>query len=64
MAIAALPAWGTISEAADRKQVSEATIRRWIDRGLVRAERIGPRLIRVDLESLDTMGQPIAGDHE
>lgn len=52
-------AWGTIRDAAEREQVSTRTIRRWIARGLIRAERIGPRLIRVDLDSLDQLGRPL-----
>jgi len=57
--------WGTIVEAADRKKVSTKTIRRYISSGLIEAERIGPRLIRVNLSSLDRLGRPLqySGDN-
>lgn len=54
--------WGTIADAAARKQVSVKTVRRWIAAGLVTAERIGPRLIRVDLDSLDMAGRTLDSD--
>jgi excisionase family DNA binding protein len=53
------PEWGTLSQAADRLQVSVKTVRRMISRGEIRANRISPRLIRVDLRSLDSVGQPM-----
>ena len=46
--------WATIQEAADHKKLSTKTIRRYIDQGL-----IGPRLIRVNLESLDNLGRAL-----
>lgn len=51
--------YGSIRTAAQITEVSEKTIRRWIADGLIRAERIGPRLIRVDLESLHDLGRPL-----
>lgn len=51
--------WGTIPEAADRLKVSTKTIRRLIARGEIRATRITPQLIRVDLNSLDSIGRPL-----
>ncbi|TFB92880.1 DNA-binding protein [Cryobacterium sp. HLT2-28] len=54
--------WGTIREAATRRAVSTKTIRRYIARGLVQAERFGPRLIRVNLASLDAVGHSLASD--
>lgn len=57
--------WGTIQEAAELRKVSVYTIRRMITRGQIEAERFGPRLIRVNLASLDTAGRPlqfVAGD--
>lgn len=59
MKAADAPRWGTIQQAAERKSVSVRTIRRYISQGLVRAERIGPRLIRVDLESVDRLGRSL-----
>jgi excisionase family DNA binding protein len=57
----------TISEAADYLNVSGKTIRRWISAGLIEAERLGPRLIRVNADSLDQLGRSLqyaGGDHE
>ena len=54
------PEWGTIREAAARRDVSVQTMRRYIALGLVQAERLGPRLIRVNLTSLETAGRPLA----
>ena len=59
MAAVTSPNWGTIQQAADRKQVSAKTIRRYIAQGLILAERVGPRLIRVDLASVDAIGPPL-----
>jgi len=56
---------GTVQEAADYLKVSTKTIRRYISQGLVEAERVGPRLIRVNLASLDNLGrslQCVGGD--
>ena len=56
---------GTVQEAADYLKVSTKTIRRYITQGLVEAERVGPRLIRVNLSSLDNLGrslQYVGGD--
>lgn len=49
----------TIQQAADSLKVSTKTIRRYISQGLIQAERFGPRLIRVDLASLDRLGRPL-----
>jgi excisionase family DNA binding protein len=46
------PRSGTIQEAATAYGVSPQTIRRWIRSGILEAHRIGPRLIRVNFESL------------
>lgn len=50
------------------KQVSEffgvdiRTIRRWISQGLLTAHRVGPRLIRIDRESvLKLANTPVGG---
>ncbi len=59
MATVTLPTWGTIQEAADYKKISTKTIRRYIDQGLIDAERVGPRLIRVNLDSLDELGRSL-----
>ena len=54
--------WGTLQEAAARRTVSVRTMRRYITQGLVQAERFGPRLIRVNLTSLNTAGRALGGD--
>ncbi len=53
------PTWGTIPEAADRLKVSTKTIRRLIADGELPARRIGARMIRVDLDAIDKLGQPL-----
>ena len=50
---------GTVQDAADYLKVSTKTIRRYITQGLVEAERVGPRLIRVNLASLDNLGRSL-----
>jgi excisionase family DNA binding protein len=54
----AVPAtgWATIQEAAARFQCSTKTIRRWIEQERIDAKRFGPRLIRVSVSSLDSLG--------
>lgn len=54
-----IPAWITIREAAERKRVNEKTIRRYISAGLIKAERVGPRLIRVETASLNQLGRAL-----
>lgn len=51
--------WGTIADAAVMRDVSTRTIRRYIDAGLIEAVRFGPRLIRVNLQSLDNANSPV-----
>jgi excisionase family DNA binding protein len=52
--------WGTIQDAAETYKVSEDTIRRMITRGEIDARRFGPRLIRVNLDSIIAAAQPLA----
>lgn len=52
-----MPRWGSVDQAATEWLVSKKTVRRWISNGTVYAERIGPRRIRVDLDSL--VGRPL-----
>jgi len=49
----------TIAQAAEYLNVSTKTIRRWITQGIIEAERMGPRLIRVNVASLDRLGTPL-----
>lgn len=50
---------GTIDEAAKLVGVSTKTIRRWLTDGLIDGARFGAKAIRVDLDSLLTMQEPI-----
>jgi excisionase family DNA binding protein len=56
----------SLQEAAERRDCSERTIRRYIATGLLTGYRMGPRLIRVDVAELDEMLRPIptAGQRE
>lgn len=47
--------WGTIAQAAAEQGVHPDTVRKMIQRGEMHAERVGPRRIRVDLDSLRTI---------
>lgn len=47
-----LPARVTIQRAAEYLDVTDKTIRRRIADGTLKAYRVGPRLIRIDRESL------------
>lgn len=53
MSVTSMPVrWGTVAQAVKEFGVGESTLRRWISDGRVRFERVGPRLLRVDLDSL------------
>ena len=43
----------SIAAAADHYDVSQQTVRRWIASGRITAHRVGPRLIRVDLDEIE-----------
>lgn len=53
--------WGTIPQAAKYYQLSTDTIRRMIARGEIEAKRFGPRLIRVNLASIEATARKIGG---
>ena len=53
------PDWGSIQAAADRLGCTTRTVRRMISRGDLAAYRVGPRLIRVDLNEVDNVLRPI-----
>jgi len=55
--------YGTVQDAADILKISTQTVRRYISQGLIDAERMGPRLIRVDLASLTAISSSLAGDN-
>lgn len=48
-----------INQASEYADVNPKTIRRWIAAGHVPAYRLGPRLLKVDLNELDAMLRPI-----
>lgn len=41
--------------------LSERTIRRYVDQGLLPAYRLGPRLLRVDTADLEQLLRPVVG---
>lgn len=51
--------WGSVSDAALYMGVSTKTIRRRITDGTIKAKKFGPRLIRVDMSSLEDSGRPL-----
>ncbi|WP_100814366.1 helix-turn-helix domain-containing protein [Microbacterium lacus] len=53
------PQWGTLQAAAAAFQIHERTLRRMIARGEIEARRFGPRLIRVNLASIEAAGRPL-----
>lgn len=54
-----LPAHPSIQQSAEYLGVDPKTIRRYIAQGRLKAKRVGPRLIRVDRESLLALGTPV-----
>jgi excisionase family DNA binding protein len=51
--------WATVAAAAAYLAVNERTIRRWITSGTIPGKRVGPKLIRVDLNDLDRLGRSL-----
>lgn len=43
----------SVAAAAEHYEVSRQTVRRWIASGKITAHRVGPRLIRIDLEEIE-----------
>jgi excisionase family DNA binding protein len=56
-----LPPRPTIKQAAEFHGVDDKTIRRWIAGGRLTAYRVGPRLIRLDRDSVLKLGRQIGG---
>lgn len=56
---APIPYWGTLADASEQFKLSKDTIRRMITRGEIEAKRFGPRLIRVNLTSIESAGRPL-----
>lgn len=54
------PSWGTVKQAAERSGLHHMTIRRYIKDGTLPAQRIGVKLIRVDLNEVDALFTTIA----
>ena len=54
-----MPARLSIQHAAEYLGVHSKTVRRYIAEGRLKAVRIGPRLIRIDRESLVALANPI-----
>jgi excisionase family DNA binding protein len=52
---------GSLNAAAEYAGVHVKTVRRWISEGRLTGYRLGPRLIKVDLDQLDAMLRPIGG---
>lgn len=53
----------SISEVAEIYGVHPTTVRRWIMEGRIEAQRVGSRLIRLDLESVyRKLGRPTPSD--
>jgi excisionase family DNA binding protein len=57
--VAGLPAQPTIKQAAEFFGVDIKTIRRWIAQGRLSAYRVGPRLIRIERDSILKLCKPI-----
>lgn len=47
------------AEFAALKGVTTRTVRKWIAAGYVKAERVGPKLIRIPASELERVGNPI-----
>lgn len=56
-----LPRYPTIEQVATHYNVSTKTVRRWLAEGHITGRRLGGRLIRLDRDSVLTMGYPVGG---
>jgi excisionase family DNA binding protein len=56
-----LPPQPTIKQSAEFFGVDVKTVRRWIAQGRLTAYRVGPRLIRIDRNSILKLASPIGG---
>ncbi|MBX7434576.1 helix-turn-helix domain-containing protein [Mycobacterium sp. Y57] len=57
----AQPRLAGIPVAAKNADVHPRTLRRWISEGRLTGYRVGPRLIKVDLNELEAFIQPVGG---
>lgn len=53
--------WVSMTEAADYAGVGLRTIRNWISQGTITGYRINDRVIRVDLNEIDSAFRPFGG---
>lgn len=53
------PSWLSVRDAAESLGVTEKTIRNWIAAGHIKADRVGPRLIRIPSSELARIGTPV-----
>lgn len=51
--------WLTVRQSAETYGLSQKTIRRRIADGTLLARRVGPRLIRINIASLEQLGRPL-----
>lgn len=51
--------FGSLTRGADILDCDEKTIRRYVSQGLLTGYRVGPRNIRVDLNEVEALAQPI-----
>jgi hypothetical protein len=56
-----LPAWMTIPQVSKHHGIDDSTTRGQLTKGLLKAHRIGPRLVRVERESVLSLGRRIGG---
>ncbi|WP_026533912.1 helix-turn-helix domain-containing protein [Arthrobacter sp. H14] len=49
------PRYASLTEAADYAHISTRTLRRYITDGRLTGYRVGPRIIRVNLDELDNL---------
>jgi len=54
-----LPPWPSVQQVAAWLDVDQKTVRRYIAQGRLKGVRIGPRLIRVERESILALVKPI-----
>lgn len=54
-----LPPRLSMRQAAEYLNVSEKTVRRYIAQGRIKAKRVGPRLIRIERDSLVALATPV-----
>ncbi|MDQ0030180.1 helix-turn-helix domain-containing protein [Arthrobacter bambusae] len=58
------PKFASLAAAAEIADVSVKSIRRYITAGRITGYRVGPRMIRVDINELEDLLAPIPNDAE